>query len=281
MALKLTAADYSFPLLGWEQTLRLARDIGMEGMDISLFENRSHLKPAEILADPSRSAARVSAALQANGLQLADIFGIPGTSFDQNAPNDPDPFVRRKSADYFYRILEFAARCNTLHLTLIPGIHFPQESYEDSLKRAAEELEWRAQAAEKVGVRFGIEAHLGSIVETPLQVQRILQLAPTLTLTLDPAHFTQQGIADEEIIPLVARTSHFQARCARAGRMQAPMKENTVAFANYIHALNQHDYSGWFALEYVWIDWEHCNEVDIVSETILLRDLFRAAYGQS
>jgi hypothetical protein len=29
-------------------------------------------------------------------------------------------------------------------------------------------------------------------------------------------------------------------------------------------------------IEYVWIDWEHCNEVDNLSETILWRDFFRA-----
>jgi NAD(P)-dependent dehydrogenase (short-subunit alcohol dehydrogenase family) len=28
-------------------------------------------------------------------------------------------------------------------------------------------------------------------------------------------------------------------------------------------------------IEYVWIDWEHCNEVDNVSETILFRDFLR------
>lgn len=281
MELKLSTADYSFPLLQWEQTLRLARDIGMDGMDISLFENRSQLNPAEILANPSGSATRVSGALRANGLHLADIFGIPGTSFDQNAPNDPDKSVRQKSAEYFYRMLEFAARSNARHLTLIPGIHFPEEDYEDSLKRSAAELEWRAQAAQKVGIQFGIEAHLGSVASTPEQAQRLLQLAPTLTLTLDPAHFTHQGIPDSKILPLVARTSHFQARCARAGRMQAPLKENTVDFRSYLDALAVHGYSGWCALEYVWIDWERCNEVDIVSETILLRDLFRAAHAES
>jgi hypothetical protein len=34
-------------------------------------------------------------------------------------------------------------------------------------------------------------------------------------------------------------------------------------------------YAGYVGVEYVWIDWEHCNEVDNLSETILMRDLFR------
>jgi hypothetical protein len=36
------------------------------------------------------------------------------------------------------------------------------------------------------------------------------------------------------------------------------------------------DYPGYIGVEYVWIDWEHCNEVDNISETILLRDYLRS-----
>jgi sugar phosphate isomerase/epimerase len=279
--LKLATADYSFPLLEWEHTLSVARDMGLQGIDISLFENRSHLQPLEILSAPSRSAARVCAALQHNGLELADVFGIPGTRFEQNSPNDPDETKRKKSAEYFYRILEFAVRCNARHLTLLPGVHFPEESQEDSLKRAADELEWRAQAAGKVGVRFAIEPHFGSVVPTPAQAQRLLELAPTLSLTLDPSHFTYQGIPDDDIMPLVVRTSHFHARCARQGKLQAPLEKNTIDFVSYLSALERQGYSGWIALEYVWIDWEHCNEVDNLSETVLLRNLFRAANART
>ena len=31
-------------------------------------------------------------------------------------------------------------------------------------------------------------------------------------------------------------------------------------------------YAGYLGIEYVWIDWEHCNEVDNLSETIRFRD---------
>ena len=40
-------------------------------------------------------------------------------------------------------------------------------------------------------------------------------------------------------------------------------------------------YAGYVGVEYVWIDWERCNEVDNLSETILLRDLLRNAHGGS
>jgi len=36
-------------------------------------------------------------------------------------------------------------------------------------------------------------------------------------------------------------------------------------------------YSRFVVLEYVWTEWMRCNEVDNLSETILLRDLLRAS----
>ena len=39
---------------------------------------------------------------------------------------------------------------------------------------------------------------------------------------------------------------------------------------------NDTGYSGYVGIEYVWIDWEHCNECDNISETIQFRDLFKS-----
>jgi len=276
MELKLAVADYSFPLLEWEQSLRLAREIGMDGVDIGLFSTGSHLRPDEVLENPEASAASASTALRAHGLQPTDVFGIPGSGFDQNAVNDPDISTREKSAEYFHRILEFTVRCGASHLTLLPGVHFPQEQKNDSLKRAAAELEWRAQAAERAGVKCGIEPHLGSIVPTPEEALQLLELAPTLTLTLDPSHFIRQGISNELVLTLVSRTSHVHVRGAQEGRLQAPLRDNSIKFERFLESLNRHEYPGWMTVEYTWIEWERCNEVDILSETILLRNLLRA-----
>jgi hypothetical protein len=38
-------------------------------------------------------------------------------------------------------------------------------------------------------------------------------------------------------------------------------------------------YGGYIGIEYVWTDWEHCNEVDNLSEVILLRDFIRKAWA--
>jgi sugar phosphate isomerase/epimerase len=273
MNLRLATADYSFPKLEWEQTLRLARDIGMQAMDIGLFAGRSHLDPDEVLSNPAEAAARVSTALRANDLDIADVFGQPGRVFEENAVNHPDPAIRRRAEEFFHRILEFAARCNAKHLTLLPGVHFAQETYEDSVKRCAEELAWRTTAAAKSGITFAVEAHIGSIVPTPAQAKRLLESVPGLTLTLDYTHFTYQGLPDDAIEPLLAYASHFHARGACQGKLQAPLKESTIDYRRVLRAMKGVNYSGFVVLEYVWVDWMGCNQVDNLSETVLLRDL--------
>ena len=277
MTLKLAIPDYAFPMLKWEQALRIVRELGVQAVDIGLFAGRSHLRPEAILSSPSEAAGTILAAVRSHGLEIADVFGQPGTAFDEKAVNHPDPAEREKAADFFWRFLEFAGRCNAKHMTILPGVHIAQEVYQDSQNRCAEELAWRVEAASELGIALGVEPHIESIISKPLQVRRLLELVPNLSLTLDYGHFTCQGIEDEEIEPLLSHCSHFHARAACSGKLQAPLSENTIDFARILHTMDQSSYKGYVAVEYVWSDWMGCNQVDTLSETVLLCDLLRKA----
>ncbi len=85
------------------------------------------------------------------------------------------------------------------------------------------------------------------------------------------------GIADASIEPLTRCATHLHARCARRGRLQCSLKDNTINFARMLAALRANQFSGNIALEYVWVDWEHCNEVDVLSETTRLKQLLEEA----
>ena len=130
---KLAIADFTFPKLEWEQALRLARDLGIGAVDIGLFAGRSHLRPEELFADLPGSAARVSVALRSHELEIADVFGQAALSAEEKAVNHPAASEQKSATEFFERILEFSARCNATHLTILPGVHFEEESYEDSL----------------------------------------------------------------------------------------------------------------------------------------------------
>jgi len=277
MKLRLAVADYTFPKLEWEQSLRLARDLGFEAVDIGLFAGRSHLRPEQVLTGSSQAAAHVVAALRANDLDIADVFGQPGLHFQEKAVNHPERNERKQATEFFRRILEFSARCNGKHLSLLPGVHFEREDYEDSLDRCAEELAWRVEAASRLGIVLAVEPHVGSIVQTPAQAQHLLDCVPGLTLSLDYGQFTCQGIPDHEIEPLLAFSSHFHARGACKGKIQAAFDENTIDYRRVLEAMARLDYPGFVVLEYVWTEWMQCNQADNLSETILLRDFLRGA----
>ena len=97
-----------------------------------------------------------------------------------------------------------------------------------------------------------------------------------LTLTLDYTHFALRGLPDSDVEPLIAHASHFHARGAREGRLQSSFKDNVIDYRRVVELMNSTGYDGYIGIEYVWIDWEHCNEVDNLSETILFRDFFRS-----
>jgi len=276
MKLKLACADFSFPLLPHENALDLIAMLGISGVDLGLFERRSHLWPSKVFRQPARFAAALSKNLGDRGLHLADVFLQPAADFAALAANHPDPRRRKKARDLFLRTLEFTVRCGGNHVTTLPGIHSPGESNTESFKRCAADLAWRVETARQHGLIFSVEAHIGSIVPTPKEAARLVAMTPGLTLTLDYTHFTRIGLPDAEIEPLVQYASHFHARSGRRGRLQASFKENTIDYARVLRVMKTTSYRGHVGIEYVWIDWEHCNEVDNLSEAILLRDHLRS-----
>jgi sugar phosphate isomerase/epimerase len=277
---RFACADFTFPLLAHEQALDLISMLGFEGVDIGLFEGRSHLQPSGEFRNVRKSARALGRKLTDRGLKPADIFLQTAPEFVSLAPNHPDPRRRARARRLFMQALEYAAECGGKHVSALPGLHFPKEARSASFARACEELAWRCEQARAAGITFSVEAHVGSVAPVPADALRLLRGTPGLTLTLDYTHFVRRGIPDAEIEPLIAHASHFHARGARKGRLQAPLKENTIDYARVVRVMKKSGYRGYIGIEYVWIDWEHCNEVDNLSETILLRDFIRKAWTE-
>jgi sugar phosphate isomerase/epimerase len=275
----LACADFTFPLLPHENTFDVIAMLGFQGIDIGLFEERSHLQPSEVMGDLRASARTLWEKVRARGLEFADIF-YQARSFETMAANHLDANERAKGREFFLRMLEFTLRCNAGHMTALPGIDWEGVPYETSLARSAEELGWRAEQAKQVGVTFSVEPHTGSLVDTPEKALELVRAAPGLTLTLDYTHFTRLGIPDARVEPLLRYASHFHARGARPGRIQAAFKENVIDYGRILSCMKELNYAGYVGVEYTWIDWEHSNEVDNISETILMRDHLRKLAAQ-
>jgi sugar phosphate isomerase/epimerase len=273
---KLACADFTFPLLPHDKVLQLIAMLEMDGVDIGLFEDRSHLWPSREFENVEKSATRLRAALERQGLRAADVFLQMAPDFTPFAINHPEAGRRGRARDWFAKTLDYAATAGAGHVTTLPGVLFPDESKDDSWKRAVEELNWRVRRAQEHGIVFAVEAHVGSVAPDPESAAALVQQVPGLTLTLDYTHFTRLGIADAEVEPLVRHASHFHVRGACPGRLQVPLRQNTIDYRRVLEAMDRSGYSGWLGIEYVWTEWERCNECDNLSETVLFRDFLRA-----
>lgn len=276
MMLKLACADFTFPLLPHDQVLRLIAMLDLQGVDVGLFESRSHLWPSREFTNVAYAARQLKSKLDDLSLQAADIFLQMDPDFRPYAINHPDRERRASARDWFVKTLDYAGESGAKHVTILPGVHFEEEAYEESLARSAEELAWRVEQAQQHGLILGVEAHVGSIAPDPAAAAGLIRRVPGLTLTLDYTHFTRIGVPDADIEPLVQYASHFHIRGARSGRLQERFAKNTIDYARVVETSKAHKYQGWLGLEYVWQDWEHCNECDNISETILFRDFLRS-----
>ncbi|MEO7299345.1 MAG: sugar phosphate isomerase/epimerase family protein [Verrucomicrobiota bacterium] len=275
MKLKLACADFTFPLLSHDKVLNLITMLEFDGVDIGLFEGRSHLWPSKELKSSVKSGKQLGKKLADRGLRCADVFLQMNPSFVPYAINHPEAARRRHARDWFLKTLDYATAAGAKHVTTLPGVNFENEKAAESWRRMCDELAWRVAQSEKNKIIFGVEAHVGSIAPTPKAALRLVKDVPGLTLTLDYTHFTRAGLPDSAAEPLIAHASHFHARGARKSRLQTSFQENKIDYARVLRAMKKSNFRGYVGVEYVWVDWEHCNEVDNLSETILLRDFLR------
>lgn len=274
--LKLACADFTFPLLQHDRVLDLIAMLDFDAVDIGLFEGRSHLWPSREFKSPAKSGGRLHRKLTDRGLKCADVFLQMDPSFIPYAINHPKPARQRRARDWYLKTLDYASAAGAKHVTTLPGVRFETETPSVSWQRTCDELAWRVAQAKAHGIVFSIEAHVGSIAPNPKTALRLVRDVPGLTLTLDYTHFTRVGLPDDASEPLLAYASHFHARAACRGRLQSAFPQNTIDYARVLRAMRKDNYSGYVGVEYVWIDWEHCNEVDNLSETIQMRDFLRA-----
>ncbi len=275
--MKLSCADFTWPLLPHKDVLRLIHSLDIEGLDLGVFAERSHIRPEIIRHDVPMWAGVLRERIREAGLELADVFVQNALDFETMAPNNPDPGQREDGMQLFRDMLELARRLEAPGMTILPGARFGDEPWDDAIGRSAEALKARVDAAAAHDLKLSVEGHVGSCVDTPDKLARLLQLTPGLQVTLDYTHYAYAGIADAEVEPLIPHARHFQARGARPGKLQAKFGDNTIDYGRILQQLQKTGYAGFFSIEYVWTDWQQLNETENICETILMRDFVRAA----
>ena len=273
-----SCADFTFPLLSHGNVLKLIAMMGIGAVDIGFLQDRSHIQPSHVAKDPYGEGKKLHAMLENEGLVAADVFLQSALDFTSLALNQVNDESRKKAREDFLCALKFARGCGSKHITCLPGVLFAEDRGNASLDRAQAELAWRVADAAEYGIVLGVEAHRGSIADTPARAKALVEAVPGLSLTLDYSHFIRGGFGQAEIDPLLAHSRHFHARGASPQMMQTPLKESAIDFARVVECMHSTGYQGYITLEYVYEDWEDNFRVDTVSETILLKRLIENAF---
>lgn len=276
--LQFACADFTFPLLEHHKVLSLIAMLDCKGVDIGLFSGRSHITAETEFQQIHHRAKILKNQLDDRGLAATDVYLQLDTDLSMYAINHPDSNRRSYARESFLKLIDYASELGAEHITTLPGMYFTAEDKAVSLKRCYEELNWRQEKVNNSALSFGVEVHVGSPFVKPADTVALLEAVPGLTLTLDYTHYILDGYTQEEVDPLLSYASHFHARGARKNRLQVSMTDNAIDYPKIIENMKKWDYNGWIGLEYIWINWERCNEVDTLSETIRLRDIIRKAY---
>jgi sugar phosphate isomerase/epimerase len=269
--IKLSCADYSFPLLPPAKRFALLALLGFRCVDIGLFERNSGLRPAQLAADPRAFSRRLRSELRNANLRVTDIFLQTGLEPTIAAANDPSHLVRSRNRRMFLLAVELCTNLGCSHLTGLPGVRHQGVDPAGDLALAREEAMWRQSVAAAADVVYAIEPHIGSLCSDIAATRAFVESVPGLTLTLDYGHFVAAGIPSSEIHSLLPHATHVHVRAGAPGKLQTTLEENEIDFAEMVRRLSKRRYRGSLAIEYVWTEWQQCNRTDNVSETVLLR----------
>lgn len=275
--MRLSCADYTWPLLPHTSSLDLIRALGCRAVDIGFMSLRSHVRPELVHGSVATWAGAVGERVESRGLTVADVFAIPYTDFETMSLNNPDGVQQQRSHEFFTDALEFAKLLRSPGVTTLPGVLFDGDTFDVALQRSAAGLRLRVDLAQACGLALSVEPHTGSLIDTPDKTLQLLDAVPGLQLTLDYAHYVYAGVGQDEIDPLLPQARHLQCRPGRPGGLQVRVEEDAIDWTRIVAMQQQRGYAGWFALEYTWQDWLDCNRVDTVGESVLLRDLLLAA----
>ncbi len=281
--MELGVTAWSFESLTLKDTLALCSGLGFSRVDIPAFRERGRngFDPFEVGERPQQHADSLLRELAPYGMEVPDFFPQFGASLHESSLNDPDPAVRARNRETIRGIIRFCQLAGIPGISLSPGVHHEQVSFEQNLDTSAQEFAILAEMAVDSGVTIRVEPHMHAIADTPERTLYLLHRASGAKVTLDYAHFMLQYISMDRIHKLLPHTDHVHVRQARMGKMQTRTEEGEIDYADIAARLAVCGYPGVLSIEYVNMDWYDCNQVDCISETLKTKAALERALARS
>lgn len=268
--MKLGVTSWSFPQLSLEEAGGLARVLGMDGLDIGYFY-RSALDKARLLEAPEAYGEEVRSRLP---VAVSNLYHLFGNGVAER--NLADPAHRAANLADFRQVVKFCAAVGAPSVFILPGVLNGAQGRRQALDETVESLKPLLEVAAGSGVTVCVEPHVHSYLESPALAAEMCERAAGVRLALDYAHFIVAGWRQDEIDALAPHAGHVHLRQARPGALQAKLDEGTINFPAMLATLRDAGYDGWLACEYVHQGYFDTLHDDVLTETVKMRDLFRA-----
>lgn len=274
--IQFSCADFTFPTLPHERVLQLLSLMDFKLVEVGIFQDRSHLQPADQFDLPEKRGAMLRASTESHGLSVGGIFLQNSLDFHEFAINHPNVSIREKERDTFKRAIDYTLAAGSRHFTGLPGCDF---NMPDTQRICCEELMWRVEYSASMGTVYAVEPHIGSLMEIPEKALEILKMVKGLTIALDHSHYIYSGVPLDRIRPLTRYASVIHARGAAKGEPQTSFEKNETDFSAIANHLKEVEYSGTICMEYCYLRWENLNRTDNISETMKLRQYLASLIG--
>ena len=223
----------------WDHTLELAKDIGLDGIQVAPTEhdllNLSETEQRE-LADKVRS------------------FGLV-ISATSGGPNLVDPQVADESVEKFRAFLRLAVSLGagivSAEVKAVPkGMNM-----EDAWTRCAQSVRAVCEYAEEVGARYAVEPGPHCLVKDADTILRLIEMVdhPRLGVNFDPANVNSAGVdvvADaKRVADHITHTHAKDSRRTGDGWEETVLGEGDVDFRRLIAAYRDAGFDGWLCIE--------------------------------
>jgi sugar phosphate isomerase/epimerase len=260
--------SFSFGPKPLRDALRIVKQLGFDVVDLGICPGNTQIHPVVAAMEPEHRAAEATELLQNFGLRPEECFVL-----DFGEPiNHPSPHVRDQTRHLFRGITRFASLTRCRSIMLIPGIVHSEIAYEESFDLAVKELRELVKISQDAGIQLNVEPCEPSIAENPRDAVRLCEEVSGLGLTLDYSHFIDPGYSQASVEPLHRFATHFHARQAAPGKRVAAVERGVIDFKRVITLAKQQNYKGVMAVEYVDCEVTTNCGVDVMKETIKMKD---------
>ena len=268
--MKICLAIQSLRSCNLEESAAIGHALGFNAMDLDGVMDTTLKREGIIKVDHSEVKR-----LKDLGLIFPNIHWAFSTGNLFPAINDPDPAIRADNREQIKGLVEFCNQAEIHSILALPGMLLPGQSVIESQKLSAEALNEFVEIAQKADITFMVEPHVKSSFESPESALWLVKQVKGMGIVLDYSHFICQGYTQSEVDILIPYTRHVHLRQAKNGLLQTKLEDGTINFSLVLDNLRIAGFDGYLSVEYVHQDFIGATNVDVLTETVKMRDFLK------